>query len=250
MMLKLPFRVRKSDTSNYSAQSGSGGGGGGGAVNDVRVDNQSIVSNGIANTETDTQAVDDLFKDLPPTDAITISDLLSNEDKSSEELTDNSQLSLTDLTNSKNKLFKLSQIWDYIKGKATQFIYPIGSVKFNNGSYNPQDIYGGTWSLYANGTQALYLDETAGTTINEELPNIKGNIQDVNFRGSSAQSITKFGALSKSTKTNGSAIGCGTPNGDVIKSIVFNASDSSAVYKDNGKVRADGITICAWIRTA
>lgn len=227
-----------------------GGGGGGGAVDDVRVDNQSIVSNGVANTNTNQQAVNDLFNDMPDTDAITISDLLSDEDKSSEILTDNSQLSLTDLTNSKNKLFKLSQIWNYVKGKATEFIYPIGSVKFNDGSYNPQDVYGGTWSLYANGTKALYLDERAGTTINEELPNIKGEIQDVNFRGSSAQAITKSGALNKSVKSNGNAIGCGTPNGDVIKSIVFNASDSSAVYKDNGKVRADGITICAWIRTA
>lgn len=247
--MKLNFYVRKANLSNVS-RSGSGGGGGGGAVNDVRVDNQSIVSNGVANTETDTQAVDDLFKDLPPTDAITISDLLSDGDDSSETLVDNSQLSLIDLTNSKNKLFKLSQVWNYVKGKATEFIYPIGSVKFNDGSYNPQDVYGGTWSLYANGTKALYLDETAGTTINEELPNIKGDINNVNFRGSSAESITKSGALSKSAKSNGNAIGCGTPNGDVIKSIVFDASNSSQVYKDNGKVRADGITICAWIRTA
>lgn len=156
---------------------------------------------------------------------------------------------LSDLDGTYNKRWTFGNIWLWIKGKITQVFYPIGSVVFNMGT-NPSNNYGGTWELLADGTKALYLDSTAGTTINEELPNIKGKIQDVNFRGSSAQAISKSGALSESVKSNGNAIGCGTPHGDVVKSIVFNASKSNSTYKDNGKVRAEGITICAWKRTA
>lgn len=167
------------------------------------------------------------------------------EDTTEQTITDNDYLS--DLNNTANKRYSISAIWNYIKGKITQIYYPIGSVVFNMGT-NPSTNYGGTWELLADGTKALYLDSTAGTIINEELPNIKGEIGNMFIKGD-RRTFTKSGALDFENSNNNYG-GTTSQSGTVLIGIKFNAYNSNSVYKDNGKVRAEGITICAWKRTA
>ena len=144
------------------------------------------------------------------------------------------------------QIWTFARVWNYIKGKITSVYYPIGTVVFNTGT-NPSSAFGGTWELYATGTKALYLDATAGTTINEELPNIKGSYNFENL----SKATTFSGAFNDSTVNSSGQrdinYGSGNQNWGTIN---FNANKSNSVYKDNGKVRAEGITICAWKRTA
>jgi hypothetical protein len=154
--------------------------------------------------------------------------------------TDTDKLSY--VNNTTNNRWTFEKIWDWIKGKITAIYYPVGSVIFNMGT-NPSDNFGGTWELLTTGTKALYLDATAGTIINEELPNIKGGC-NLELGGNS----TRDGAMWSEQKA-----GNRSPNWNGSYSwakLYFDASKYNSVYKDNGKVRAEGITICAWKRTA
>lgn len=164
-------------------------------------------------------------------------------DTQEQTITDNDYLS--DLNGIINKRYGISALWNYIKGKITQIYYPIGSVVLNMGT-NPGASFGGTWELLANGTKALYLDSTAGTTINEELPNIKFDMEGLRLRALSSYSTRGAIATQHITK----AIGCSGATNRVITQLHLNANKYNSVYKDNGKVRAEGITICAWKRTA
>lgn len=180
-------------------------------------------------------------------------DKLTDSDETSN-LTDNSKFSLVDSDSKTNKKWLLSKLWDYIKGKITEIYLPVGSVVLNKGT-NPSTNFGGTWQLLTTGTKALYLDATAGTFVNEELPNIKGKI------GSNGQwdtpssrggvEVARTGAFSSSEVNDGGRLQEGS-SGTAYKTfnITFDASKSNSVYKNNGKVRAEGITICAWERTA
>lgn len=165
------------------------------------------------------------------------------EDTTEQTITDNDYLS--DLNGTSNKRYGVAAIWNFIKGKITQIYYPIGSVVFNMGT-NPSTNYGGTWELLADGTKALYLDSTAGTTVNEELPNIKFDMSGLRFRALSDFSAS--GAITINYITQ--AIGCSGSTNRAITGIHFNANKGNSVYKDNGHVKAEGITICAWKRTA
>lgn len=114
-------------------------------------------------------------------------------------------------------------------------------------SFDPNVAYPNTtWRKFKDG---IYF--SSGSVIEhraEQLINIKGSIDDINARGSSTQSIIKSGAFYKTVKSNGNNIGCGTPRGDVVKTIVFDASEYSPVYVDNGKVRPETITQIVWVR--
>ena len=146
------------------------------------------------------------------------------------------------LSDNKVKHITFANIWTWIKGKITSTFYPVGSIVLNMGT-DPSSTFGGTWQLLATGTKALYLDSVAGTTVNEELPNIKGEYT-LELTGNAGSN----GAF-KNTKEAGNR----SPNWEGSNSwgkLKFDASKSNSVYKDNGKVRAEGITVCAWKRTA
>ena len=160
--------------------------------------------------------------------------------------TDTDKLSY--VNNTTNNRWTFEKIWDWIKGKITAIYYPVGSVIFNMGT-NPSDNFGGTWELLTTGTKALYLDATAGTTINEELPNIKGEITRAYWGGTLIPQPN--GAFANSVTNDYDWQGAPTDQRKgMLTKLDFKASNYSSVYKDNGKVRAEGITICAWKRTA
>lgn len=173
-------------------------------------------------------------------------DKLENDTELSE-VSDSTKTSFTDLTNKKIKSFTLAILWNWVKGKITELYYPVGIVIFNTGT-NPQTNLGGTWSLYATGTKALYLDATAETTINEELPNLKLEVNNLFLKGDRREPTTSPGTTI--TVKNNEWSGTNSSPATNLQELKFNANGYNSVYKDNGKVRAEGITICAWKRTA
>lgn len=167
---------------------------------------------------------------------------------SADEPTDTDYVSSVDLTYKKNKIFTFSQIMNYIRKKITEIFYPVGSVVFNTGT-NPGYLFGGVWELYSTGGKALYLDSTAGEAVEEELPNIKGIITNCYWAGTLIP--VPSGAFSNSDTNNYDWQGQPTETRKgMLTQLDFKASNSNSVYKDNGKVKAEGITICAWKRTA
>lgn len=175
-----------------------------------------------------------------------------------DEITDVNQINnpndtdyLSDLSNTINKRWTFEKIWNYIKSKITEIYYPVGSVIFNTGT-NPSTSFGGTWELYATGGKALYLDATAGTTVNEELPNPNITLDTTGAHTHTYRKQTgrnswnaQVGSydVGQSAYTDNQATGS---NGNHTHTVNI----GSSVYKDNGKVRVEGITICAWERTA
>ena len=114
-------------------------------------------------------------------------------------------------------------------------------------SFNPNTKYPNTtWRKFKDG---IYF--SSGNVVEfraEQLINITGEIGEINARGSSSQIIHKNGVFKSTQKSNGNNIGCQNPKGDVVKKIIFNASDSNPIYTDNGKVRPDTITEFVWVR--
>ena len=207
-------------------------------VSDININQITTNKNDITDLKIDVSANQNDISSLTNTkqDKITDSALSS--------ISDSTTVSSVSASGKTNKTFALSKLWTYIKGKITATYYPVGSVVLNMGT-NPSTNFGGTWELLATGTKALYLDSTAGTAVSEQLPNIKGG--DIPMELSNADGKWK-GALKLTKRDSGRACAWDGTNGWGYLS--FDASKHNSVYKDNGKVRAEGITVCAWKRTA
>lgn len=139
----------------------------------------------------------------------------------------------------------------YEKG-LIDLIYPVGSIIINDGTNPGSYLTGTTWNLYATNYQVVYAHQTAGTTVSEQLPNITGNLGEIRIASNvSGRAPTKSGALSGSSTNNydwaftqqSSVVGAAL-------SVNFDASKSSSVYTNNGKVRPAGITACYWKRVS
>lgn len=194
-----------------------------------------------------------------------ITDLKSNVGTKQDKITDSALSSISDSTTvssvsasgKTNKTFTLSKLWTYIKGKITATYYPVGSVVLNMGT-NPSTNFGGTWELLATGTKALYLDSTAGTTITEELPNPSITIGNTGKKTVDFKGIKGF-AYKSGGKSDVWGMDYGTH--ELYEQASFDSVETASnhshtvtvgnsVYKNSGKVRAEGITVCAWKRTA
>lgn len=137
-------------------------------------------------------------------------------------------------------------------------IYPVGSIIINNGTDPGTYLTGSTWTRYATDTKVVYAANTAGTTVNEELPNpsitlASNGKKTVDFKG-----IKGFG-YQAGGKDNVWGIDYGHhelyeqasfANTETASNHSHTVTIGSSVYKTNGKVRATGITACYWIRTA
>ena len=129
-----------------------------------------------------------------------------------------------------------------LKRQLLDITFPIGSIYLNMGN-DPSSQLGGTWELIATEDKALYISNTANKSISEELPNITGGgismeLSNGNGSWTGALRLTKQDP-GRSPQWSGDS-GWGT--------LYFDASKSNSVYKNNGKVKVDGITVCAWKR--
>ena len=128
-------------------------------------------------------------------------------------------------------------------------MYPVGitvlftteqqSFPYGEWELMPKDYYPVSWDNIPVGSE----------TISAGLPNITGDIDGVNMRGSSGNNITRHGALKNSSRRTGNYIGCSSPSGDTITKINFNASDSNSIYGNSDTVRPKSIKIYMWRRT-
>ena len=132
----------------------------------------------------------------------------------------------------------------------TAKMFPVGSLYVTTNSINPATTLGiGTWEIVAT-NRALWgvaAATDAGTTIDEELPNIKG---DLDF-SSGAQGHAEISASGAFKTTNVSCTypePAGTSGGG--RKINFNASRSNSIYKDNAHVQPNAYTVHIWKRTA
>ena len=125
-----------------------------------------------------------------------------------------------------------------------ELLFPVGAVYFGTMSTCPLQTLGvGTW-------QALPSDKviqiagtrgSVGTTVNESLPNIKGQL-DINLL---ADVTGAFSIIRVLSGTEASVMD--TPEG---YAITFDASRSSSTYQDNAPVQQDAFLLNGWRRIA
>lgn len=135
-------------------------------------------------------------------------------------------------------------------------VYPIGSIYMSVNSTSPATLFGGTWVqiqgkwLVGAGTSDNGQNYAAGTAYAQQLPNIKGSIDNSsNVRYPFGRSSsTMSGALSVSSEGSGYA-GDLNETGNALK-LDFDASRSNSVYADGGAVRPSSLAVYIWQRTA
>jgi hypothetical protein len=155
---------------------------------------------------------------------------------------DATKVSGVDLTNKKSKDTTALDLFKYMMNK----MYPVGSIYITTTSTNPGTTLGvGTWSIVATDRVlwGVASGTAAGSTLSEQLPNIKGQAT-LELTNAQAQN----GAM-KITKKSGSR----EPNWSGDNSwgyLEFDASKSSSTYKDGATVRPAAYTVHIWKRTA
>lgn len=124
------------------------------------------------------------------------------------------------------------------------YLMPIGYIWTTVSKDDPNELYGGTWQLVSSGRylRGVAATTNAGGTVDEQLPNIKGDYT-LELTGNAGQS----GAF-KWTKNSGNR----QPNYTGSNSwgnLSFDASRSSSIYKNNGHVIPNSYTVHFWQRT-
>lgn len=137
-------------------------------------------------------------------------------------------------------------------------LYPTGTILFTYTKVSPATYIGGTWELIEEGYYpvATTKDTIESRLLGEELPNIKGMLNQVPSRGV----VSKSGVFSDTTGQGSVNWGGGSGN-DNRAQIYFNASQgqvnsdgetfveqSNSVYKDGGKVQPKSVLLYMWRR--
>lgn len=153
---------------------------------------------------------------------------------------------------------KGSTIYTYIENKILarweqaflDKVYPVGAIYTTITNDDPATLFGGTWEIVGNGRVlwGVGSGETAGTTLSEQLPNIKGRLD---FSGG-AQGHPEFTTSGAFARQGSGSYSYPDPIGSSSSGRIadFNASRSSSVYTDNGIVRPNAYTVKFWKRTA
>lgn len=143
---------------------------------------------------------------------------------------------------------QIDEIWDEMWKK----IYPVGSIYTTITQDNPADLFGGTWEIVSAGRYLRGVGETgtAGTFIEQQLPNVKGQ---VSF-GSGSQGHPELSGASGAIQTASAGNltypqPSGTSGGARILRIDA-SKQTNSVYKDNGNVIPNSYTVHFWRRTA
>lgn len=161
-------------------------------------------------------------------------------------VTDSTELSSVDLSNKVIDKVAVSDLWDYMWKK----IYPVGSIYTTVTNDDPSTLFGGTWEIV--GTNRVLWGvgsgDTAGTTLSEQLPNIKGRLD---FSGG-AQGHPEFTASGAFGRQGSGSYSYPDPIGSSSSGRIadFNATRSSSTYTDNGIVRPAAYTVKFYRRTA
>lgn len=126
-------------------------------------------------------------------------------------------------------------------------LYPVGAIYIGTMSVCPLQVLGvGTWQLKASDRvlQGAGARGSAGSTVNESLPNIKGTLNNVRTSAEGHNGVS--GPFSyNSTTTWGNSVANGQ---DGFNGVSFDASRSSSTYQDNAPVQQDAYLINVWER--
>ena len=149
-------------------------------------------------------------------------------------------------TKDSNTLYSVTDDYD-IKVSLLETLYPVGSIYITTTATCPLStlIVGSTWELVSSGRvlQGSDANHAAGTTINAGLPNITGThggiIRDENQ--------TRTGAFSKSQAITNAATGNASKG---IGTVIFDASDSNAIYGNSDTVQPPAYVVNIFRRTA
>ena len=135
-------------------------------------------------------------------------------------------------------------------------VYPVGSIYMSVNNVSPATFIGGTWTqiegawLVGAGVSDIGQTYSAGTTYSQQLPNIKGTI-DNSSAGRypvGSPSLTSFsGAFSADGTTQHYS---GNYQETALNNLHFDAHSSNSVYTDNGVVRPTSLAVYMWKRTA
>jgi hypothetical protein len=131
-----------------------------------------------------------------------------------------------------------------------ELLFPVGAVYFGTMSVCPLQVLGvGTW-------QALPQDKviqiagtrgSVGDTLNESLPNIKGNIWAGDTYGSSIFTSSS-GAFQNGSNTGWRTSTVQSTVSGASDTVTFDASRSSSTYQDNAPVQQDAYLLNGWRR--
>lgn len=144
---------------------------------------------------------------------------------------------------------QIDKIWDEMWKK----IYPVGSIYTTITQDNPADLFGGTWEIVSSGRYLRGVGETttAGTLVEQQLPNVKGQVSFASGSQGHPELSGPSGAFQTATAGNLTYPWPtdGTSGGARILRIDASRQTNS-VYKDNGNVIPNSYTVHFWKRTA
>lgn len=145
--------------------------------------------------------------------------------------------------------FTASVLFQYMWKK----IYPVGSIYTTITQDNPADLFGGTWEIVSSGRYLRGVGETttAGTLVEQQLPNVKGQVSFASGSQGHPELSGPSGAFQTATAGNLTYPWPtdGTSGGARILRIDASRQTNS-VYKDNGNVIPSSYTVHFWLRTA
>lgn len=160
------------------------------------------------------------------------------------------------ITSSSTEVVQSKAIYEELDKKLDKInfinnIYPKGSVYITYEYKNPSTFIGGQWELIGgedankNYYPAFAIStDTAGTTINESLPNIKGSVA---LQSAFNNTFAAAGAFTQDTTLFEEVIdGSGARKRGTIW---FNAHNSNSTYQDGAQVNVNAIKIFFWRRT-
>ena len=146
-------------------------------------------------------------------------------------------------SNAGRSVLDLSDVETILAPALLGAMYPVGSIYITTNATCPiADLGVGTWELVA-GDRVLQGAGTrgaVGTTVDESLPNIKGNIRTAEF-GWSPTGVFKIETTAANSPTQGTGSGLDWVN--------FDASRSSSTYQDNAPVQPDAYLVNIFRRT-
>lgn len=148
-----------------------------------------------------------------------------------------------DMTEAQGDIISLREAIEELEENIWKKIYPVGSIYISADGSDPNTLFGGTWTQLDDGYYLRASSSGAGDTLDEELPNVKGQTA-LELANNQSQN----GAL-KITKQSGSR----SPNWSGDRSwgtLYFDASKSNSVYKDNGKVQPKSYKVAVYKRVS
>ena len=135
--------------------------------------------------------------------------------------------------------------------------HPVGSVYCSVDATSPADLFGGTWESIAAGRVLQGADDShsGGATIEAGLPNITGEINDIDTWGIGPCAVRVATGAFASTEKNKNPQYIKTPGVDDThpedpRGFTFDASRSSAVYGRSDTVQPPAYIVYMWRRTA